>query len=118
MVLGLSFLYVSACSWNEFSCSGHNIRHARESVLRQDLFTLRSVIQQYKEDKHKAPPSLEDLVSAGYFKKVPSDPMTGKPDWTVEQEEVLDSLGQKVGVGDVHSSSKTLACNGSALSSW
>ena len=55
--------------------------------LRQNLFTLRSVISQYTLDKQKAPQSLDDVVQAGYIKQVPNDPMTTKPDWTVDQED-------------------------------
>src|SRR5215471_9082204 len=53
-----------------------HVIHARESVLRQDLYTLRNVIDQYTLDKQKAPQSLDDLVQAGYLKAIPKDPMT------------------------------------------
>ncbi|HEV7219606.1 MAG TPA: prepilin-type N-terminal cleavage/methylation domain-containing protein, partial [Terriglobales bacterium] len=53
-----------------------SVVHARESVLRQNLFTLRSVISQYTLDKEKAPQSLDDVVQAGYIKQIPNDPMT------------------------------------------
>ncbi len=52
------------------------IVRSRESVLRSDLYTLRSVIDQYTLDKQKAPQSLDDLVSAGYLRSIPVDPMT------------------------------------------
>src|SRR6266852_9028170 len=84
------------------------IRHARESVLRQNLFTLRTLISQYTLDKQKAPQSLEDLVSAGYLKKIPVDPMSGAADWTPNQEEdTISSPDQQDegGIDDVHSSS-------------
>ena len=50
------------------------IRHARESVLRQNLFTLRTLISQYTLDKQKAPQALEDLIQAGYLKQIPGGP--------------------------------------------
>jgi prepilin-type N-terminal cleavage/methylation domain-containing protein len=53
-----------------------SILRARESVLRQDLFTLRSVISQFTLDKQRAPQSLDDIVQAGYIKQVPNDPFT------------------------------------------
>src|SRR5690349_21459612 len=53
-----------------------SIIHARESVLKQDLFQLRSLISQYTLDKQKAPQSLDDLITAGYLKQIPIDPMT------------------------------------------
>lgn len=96
-----------------------SVIRSREAVLRQNLFTLRSLIQQYTLDKQKAPQSLEDLVSADYLKRIPNDPITGQPDWTVDQEEVLDSPDQQEpGISDVHSSSSATASDGTAYSSW
>src|SRR5438045_1637136 len=62
-----------------------SIKQARESVLRQNLFTLRDLISQYTLDKQKAPQSLDDLKSAGYMKDLPRDPMTNAPDWQADQ---------------------------------
>ena len=96
-----------------------SVIRAREAVLRENLFQLRSLIQQYTLDKQKAPQALEDLISAGYLRKIPNDPITGQPDWTVDQEEVLDSVDQQEpGVSDVHSSSSATASDGTAYSSW
>src|SRR5262250_290520 len=53
-----------------------SVVRAKEAVLRQDLFTLREQIDNYTLDKEKAPQSLEDLVTAGYLKYIPKDPMT------------------------------------------
>src|SRR5690242_12355216 len=64
-----------------------SIIHARESVLKQDLFQLRSLISQYTLDKQKAPQSLDDLVAAGYLKQIPKDPFTDAADWTTVQED-------------------------------
>ena len=97
-----------------------SVIRSREAVLRQNLFTLRSLIQQYTLDKQKAPQSLEDLTSAGYLKKIPNDPSTGQPDWTVDQEEnTIDSPDQQEGgINDVHSSSTATASDGTAYSTW
>ena len=96
-----------------------SILRARESVLRQDLFTLRSVISQYTLDKQKAPQSLDDLVQAGYIKQIPSDPFTGQPNWQVEQEDVLLAVDQQEpGISDVHSASNQTSSEGTAYSSW
>jgi len=57
-----------------------SVIHAKEAVLRDDLFTMRSVIDQYTLDKQKAPQSLQDLVSAGYLRSIPKDPLTGTAD--------------------------------------
>ena len=97
-----------------------SVVHARESVLRQNLFTLRSVISQYTLDKEKAPQSLDDIVQAGYMKEIPNDPMTSKPDWTVEQEDsTIMSVDQEdSGIDDVHSSSDAVSSDGTAYNTW
>ena len=60
-------------------------RQTRQRVLRQDLLTMRAIIGQYTLDRQKPPHSLDDLVLAGYLKKVPMDPMTGRNDtWVVK----------------------------------
>ena len=87
-----------------------SIWRARESVLKQNLFALRSVISQYTLDKKKAPQSLEDLVTAGYFKQIPTDPMTRQKDWNTESAELLLSPEQaSSGISDVHSSSDSVS---------
>lgn len=96
-----------------------SILRSREAVLRQDLFTLRSVISQYTLDKQKAPQGLDDLVQAGYLRQVPPDPMTGQPNWEVVQEDVLLAVDQQEpGISDVHSASNATASDGTAYSSW
>src|SRR5213075_2923210 len=65
-----------------------SVQRARESVLRQNLFQLRDLISQYTLDKQKAPQALDDLVTAGYLKQIPIDPMTNaRYTWTVDQED-------------------------------
>jgi len=98
-----------------------SIKRARESVMRQDLFTLRSLISQYTLDKQKAPQSLDDLIQAGYMKQIPVDPMTGQADWAVEQaEDTISSPDQQDegGIDDVHSSSSQIGTNGTAFNTW
>jgi general secretion pathway protein G len=96
-----------------------SILRARESVLKQDLFQLRSLLSQYTLDKQKAPQALDDLVSGGYLKQIPKDPMTGQADWTVEQEDTVMSPDQtEPGIDDVHSSSNQIGSDGTAYSSW
>ena len=53
-----------------------HLRHANEAVLKEDLYTLRNAIDQYTQDKAKAPQSLDDVVSAGYLRMLPKDPFT------------------------------------------
>jgi general secretion pathway protein G len=96
-----------------------SIVRARESVLRDDLFTMRSVIDQYTLDKQKAPQSLDDLVSAGYLKMVPKDPMTNAREWEVQQEDTLMAVDQQEpGIVDVHSTSNSTSSEGTAYSTW
>ena len=97
-----------------------SILRAKESVLMQNLFTLRSLISQYTLDKQKAPQSLEDLVQAGYIKQIPIDPFTSKNDsWTVDQEDYSLSVDQQeTGITDVHSGSTLISTSGTAYSSW
>jgi general secretion pathway protein G len=97
-----------------------SIVRARESVLRQNLFTLRSLISQYTLDKQKAPQSLDDLVSAGYIKQIPNDPMTSHADWAVEQEEdtTMSVDQQEGGIDDVHSASSGTGTDGTAYNTW
>ena len=97
-----------------------SILRARESVLRQDLFTLRSVISQFTLDKQRAPQSLDDLVQAGYIKQIPIDPFTSKNDtWQLEQEDVLLAVDhQQPGITDVHSGANLTASDGTNYTSW
>jgi general secretion pathway protein G len=93
---------------------------AKEAVLRDNLFTMRSLISQYTLDKQRAPQSLEDLVSAGYLKSIPKDPFTGSSDtWVTDQEDVLLSVDQQQpGIVDVHSGSSQNSSEGTPYSSW
>src|SRR5271166_1710908 len=87
-----------------------SIRRSREAVLRQDLFTMRQVVDQYTLDKQKGPQSLEDLTSAGYMKIIPKDPMTNESNWEVQQCETLEAVDQQdPGICDVHSASSATA---------
>jgi len=98
-----------------------SIWRARESVLKQNLFAIRSVISQYTLDKQKAPQSLEDLVTAGYFKQIPNDPMTSRNDsWTVEEETdtIMTADQQEPGIYDVHSGSTATGSDGTAYNTW
>jgi general secretion pathway protein G len=96
-----------------------SLLRAREAVLRQDLFTLRSLISQYTLDKQKAPQSLDDMIQGGYLKIIPKDPMTNESNWEVVQEDILLTVDQQdPGISDVHSASSATASDGTAYSSW
>jgi general secretion pathway protein G len=92
---------------------------ARESVLRNDLFEMRKLISQYTLDKQKAPQALDDLVSAGYIKIIPKDPMTNEANWEAVPEDILLTVDQQdPGISDVHSASNAISSDGTAYSSW
>ncbi len=97
-----------------------SIVRSREAVLRDDLFTLRTTIDQYTMDKAKAPQSLEDLVSAGYLRAIPKDPITNSADtWVTVNEDVMLSVDQsEPGITDVHSGSDAISSEGTPYSSW
>ena len=96
-----------------------SIIQARESVLRSNLSTLRSVISQYTLDKQKAPQSLDDLVQAGYLRQLPVDPMTRQANWEPKEEDVMMAVDQQEpGIVDVHSASSGTASDGTAYSTW
>ncbi len=95
--------------------------HAREAVLKDDLYTLRKLIDEYTLDKQKPPTSLSDLVDAGYLRGgVPVDPFTGSSEtWQTDTEEVPTSPSQAAsGIVNVHSGSDGTALDGTAYSSW
>ena len=98
----------------------NSVVHAREAVLRDDLFTMRSCIDQYTLDKQKAPQSLQDLVSAGYLHSIPKDPFTASTDtWQVTSDDTLmDPSQTQPGITDVHSGASGVGTDGSAYSSW
>ena len=89
---------------------------AMESVLKEDLFILRDVIDQYYADKGKYPPAMDDLVGEGYIRGIPRDPFTNSADtWQLiynsEQEE-------EQGIYDVHSGSDMVAVDGTPYNEW
>ena len=93
---------------------------AKEGVLHQDLRVMRDAIQQYTLDKQAAPQSLDDLVSSGYMREIPTDPITQRKDWQVQNEDVLLSPDQSsTGVTDVHSNANTISpFENTPYSSW
>jgi general secretion pathway protein G len=98
-----------------------SILRAKESLLRNNLFTLRTVIDEYTYDKQKAPQSLQDLVTEGYLRQVPLDPITGSNNsWRVILEDALTSVDQTdPGIFDVRSGSDRMSpLDGTAYSEW
>lgn len=96
-----------------------SVLRAKESVLRQNLFTLRTVIDEYTYDKAKAPQSLGDLVTDGYLRQVPADPMTAQSDWQVVMEDAVSSVNQtEPGIFDVRSKSDKKSLEGTPYNEW
>jgi general secretion pathway protein G len=100
---------------------------AREAVLREDLFTIRSCIDQYLADRGQYPASLEELTDAGYLRFVPVDPITREADSWVplyadpEDEEELQPTDEErfePGMIDVRSGAEWESLDGSLYSEW
>ena len=96
------------------------IQQAREAVLKEDLHVLREAIDSYTMDKQKAPQSLDDLITDGYLKAIPEDPMThSKETWVTDTSDSLHSLDQtEPGIDNVHSGSQDTGSDGQSYSSW
>ena len=92
--------------------------HARETVLRDDLFQMRKVIDQYAADKGKFPQSLEELVTEKYLREIPEDPITYEKDWDVVTGEDPNSLEGGSGIIDVHSKSTDPGTDGKPYNEW
>ena len=92
----------------------------KETVLKDNLRTLRKVIDQYTADKKKAPQSLQDLVDAGYFRELPVDPITkSNSTWeTVADTAVASPEQTETGISDVHSGSTSVSTEGTPYNTW
>lgn len=97
-----------------------SIRRGREAVLREDLFRMRDAIDQYYSDKGKYPADLNELVAAGYMRRLPDDPMTEKNDsWqVVPAEPDPNNPSNEPGIYNVTSGSEALALDGTKYSDW
>ena len=97
-----------------------SIIRSKESVLRNNLFTLRTIIDEYTYDKQKAPQTLQDLVTEGYLRQVPMDPMTNSDQsWRIIMEDALNSANQtEPGIFDVRSGSDQKSLDGTPYSDW
>lgn len=98
----------------------NHVLHAREAVLKEDLYSMRQSIDQYTQDKNKAPQSLDDLVSAGYMHLIPKDPFTdSNQTWQPVSDDSIQQIGQTdTGIVDVHSGSKLVSTDGTSYDTW
>ncbi len=97
-----------------------SIRAAKEAVLKENLHVMRDAIDAYTGDKEKAPQTLDDLVSAGYLKVVPKDPMTASNStWVPTMDDTLQNVDQTdPGMTDVHSGSDQVGSDGQPYNTW
>lgn len=97
-----------------------SVLRSKEAALKQDLYVMRTAIEQFTLDKQAAPQSLEELVSAGYLRSVPKDPLTERADWRPIYDDLLLSPEQVVtGIVDVRSASTlTSPFEGTPYSEW
>lgn len=97
-----------------------SVQRAKESVLKQNLFTIRTVIDEYTYDKQRAPQSLQDLVEYGYLREIPVDPIVGtRTDWIVVMEDAVAAVDQtSPGIFDVKSSSGDVSLEGTPYNEW
>jgi general secretion pathway protein G len=97
-----------------------SLLRTKESLLKNNLFTLRTVIDEYTFDKKKAPQTLQDLVSEGYLRTVPLDPMTGSDQtWRPIMEDAVSMVDQtQPGIFDVRSGSDLVSLEGTRYSEW
>lgn len=95
-----------------------SIQGARESVLKEDLQTMRQAIDNYTLDKQQAPQSIQDLVDGHYLRSVPVDPIC-RQDWVLHFSDTVISPDQSgSGVDDVHSSCEAVAIDGTPYNTW
>jgi general secretion pathway protein G len=97
-----------------------SIQRTKETVLKQNLFNLRTVIDEYTFDKKAAPQQLEDLVREGYLRAVPVDPITGSDrTWKPVIEDSVRAVDQtQPGIFDVRSGSSAKSLEGTSYSEW
>ena len=93
---------------------------SKETILRQNLFSMRTVIDEYTYDKQKAPQNLDDLVREGYLRQVPEDPITNSNQtWKIIMEDALTSVNQtEPGIFDVRSGSDKTSLEGTPYAEW
>jgi general secretion pathway protein G len=97
-----------------------SLLRTKESLLKNNLFTLRTVIDEYTFDKQKAPQTLQDLVDQGYLRAIPIDPITNSSEtWRIIMEDAVTSVDQtQPGIYDVRSGSDLKSSEGTPYAEW
>ena len=98
----------------------NSVRRAEEAALKENLFRMRDAMDQFYADKNKWPSDLSELVSEGYIREVPTDPITKSKDtWRTETAEPDgNNPASSVGIDNVFSGSEETALDGSKYSEW
>ena len=91
---------------------------ARETLLKEDLNTMRKLLDQYEADREKLPQSIDDLVQDGYMREVPEDPITGEKDWQTENGESVLSRDGAQGIVKISSNAQGQGSDGKAYSEY
>ncbi|CAN5381451.1 hypothetical protein BH18ACI2_BH18ACI2_29610 [soil metagenome] len=94
------------------------VLQASEAVLRDDLFQMRKILDQYAADKGELPQSLDQLVEAGYLREVPVDPITGERNWVIVTGSDINSSTGGQGITDIRSAATEPGSDGRAYSEW
>ena len=98
----------------------NSVRRSEEAVLKENLFRMRDAMDQYYADKAKWPSDLSELVSEGYIREIPEDPITHSKDtWRTEQAEPdANNPASSIGIDNVFSGSEETALDGSKYAEW
>lgn len=104
---------------------------AREAVLREDLYSIRSAIDQFAADHGRYPLSLHELVEQRYLREVPVDPFTrSRETWIIQPPPAPPSLPGQAGADtagavpiqgnlyDLHSGSDLVGTNHVPYNEW
>jgi len=95
-----------------------SVQHARETVLKENLWQMRRAIDQYSADKGKLPQSVEDLVENKYLREVPIDPIIEKAEWKEIQGEDSNSPDSEQGLTDIKSMAEGQDTDGKDFSEY
>ena len=88
------------------------VQHARETVLKENLWQMRRAIDQFTADKQRLPKSVDELVEMQYLREKPVDPIIEKAEWKEIQEEDSLSPDGEVGLKDVKSTAEGVDSDG------
>ena len=99
-----------------------SIKRGREAVLKENLHTLRVMLNQYYIDKKKYPMTLYTLVDEGYLHSLPMDPITKSNEtWEEVMEELTEDdmlSGVIPGIADVRSTAEGVGLDGTPYNTW